>query len=115
MPPLQALLALHGLWCLVFLPLVVGATCVWPTHRLRLVGMRMTLIAAIALAVFVGLQAFIWLPTVPSACRIYLPQRIVFAIATTPEVPLMQSLLASVTCWIAGRRRIVFGLLGGTA
>ena len=105
MPPLQALLALHGLWCLVLFPLVVGAIRCWPTRRLRLVTRFATLVAVIGLAVMIGLQTIIWLPEARSDYRRYLPQRIVFVIATSPEVPLVPSLLAVVACWIAARRR----------
>jgi len=105
MPPLQALLALHGLWCLVFLPLVFGAMRWWPARRLWLGGRQATMVACIGLAALIGWQAITWMPRVPSESRHYLPQRIAFVIATSPEVPLVQSLLAAVACWIAGRRR----------
>src|SRR5260370_3488425 len=106
MPPPQALLALHGLWCLVFLPLVVGAIRFCPARRLRL-GVRLaTWFVVIGLTALIGVQTITWLPAVRSEDRRYLPQRIVYVIATSPELPLVPSLLACAACWIAGSRRV---------
>jgi hypothetical protein len=106
MPPLQALAALHGLWGLVFLPLVIGAIRFWPARRLWLAGQLVTFAAVMGLAVLIGLRTVTWLPKVPSEDRCYLPQRVIFVLATLPEVPLVQTLFAAGVCWIAGRRRI---------
>jgi hypothetical protein len=105
MPPLQAPLALHGLWCLVLLPLVVGAIRWWPARRLWLGARLGTAVAVAGLAVLIGVQTIAWLPTTRGEHRRYLPQRIVYAVATLPEVPLVQSLLACTACWIAARQR----------
>jgi hypothetical protein len=105
MPPLQALLALHGLWCLVLFPLVVAAIRFWPARRLRLATRLATPVAVIVLAVLIGVQMLTWFPSVRSDDRRYLPQRIAYVIATSPEVPIVQSLLALAACWFTGRRR----------
>ena len=104
MPPLQALVALHGLWCLGLLPLVVWAIRFWPARRLWLCGRLLTYIAALGFGVLVGMQLITWLPKVSAAYRQYLPQRVAYMIATSPELPLGQCLLAGVVCWVAGRR-----------
>jgi len=109
MPPLQALAALHGLWCLGFLPLVFWATRSWSARRLRLCGRLSTLAAILGFGVLIGSQIIFWLPHVPSESRQYLPQRVAFTIATSTNVPLVQSLLAGVVCWIVGRRRMTLG------
>src|SRR5260370_35593058 len=99
MPPPQALLALHGLWCLVFLPLVVGAIRFWPARRLRL-GVRLaTWVGVIGLTALIGVQTITWLPAVPSRDRRYLPQRIAYVIAAAPEGPRRPYLLASAAWW----------------
>jgi hypothetical protein len=72
---------------------------------LRLAGKVLTLIALMGVGILIVFQMSMWLPKVPADYRRYLPQRIAFAIATLPEIPLLQSFLAGLVCWIAGRRR----------
>jgi hypothetical protein len=105
MPPLQALVALHGMWCLGLLPLVVWAVRAWPARRLWLCGRLLIMAASLGLGVLVSMQMITWLPTISAAYRPYLLQRVAYVLATSPELPLVPSLLAGVVCLIAGRRR----------
>jgi hypothetical protein len=106
MPPLQALVALHGLWCLGFLPLVVWAIRSWPARRLWFCGQLLTYVAALGFGLLVSIQMSTWFPKVSAEYRQYLPQRVAYVIGTSPELPLGQSLMAGVVCWVAGRRRL---------
>jgi hypothetical protein len=105
MPPLQALLALHGLWCLGLLPCVVWAIRSWPAHRLSLGGKLVSLAAVVGFGVVIGLQAITWLAQAPADLRWYLPQRVAFVIATSPGAPLVPAALAGAVCCFAGLRR----------
>ncbi|MCI0462366.1 MAG: hypothetical protein L0Z62_35895 [Gemmataceae bacterium] len=105
MPPLQALVALHGLWTLVLVPPLVWVSASWSPARLRLLGSAFTLLGVFGLAIVVGQQLLNWLPYVSAEEQRYIPQRIVWAWANATDVPAGQVLLAGVICWLTGKRR----------
>jgi hypothetical protein len=105
MPPLQALVALHGLWVLAFAGLVIWIIKKWPAHRLTVLGLILFFAGLIALASFIGHDLLKWWPTETPTHRKYLIQRALFAVGTTPDIPLIETILAGIALWLAGRRR----------
>lgn len=114
MPPLQALVALHGLWFLVLLPPAVWAARRWPAPRLRLIGSTLVAIGALGLVIVAAREAATWLPSLPDDHARYFPHRIAYVVATLTDVPLTQLALAGIVCWIVGRLRPTPGRLAST-
>src|SRR5258707_1197095 len=88
MPPLQALVALHGLWLLALAPLTVWAVRKWPARRLKIVGCALTALGLAALALLIGYQMSAWYPSVMPSQQKYIGQRILFAVATRMRCPM---------------------------
>jgi hypothetical protein len=70
--------------------------------QLRLVGSASTSAGVVGLLVFIGWDLTRWLGAVPPEFHRYAFQRILFAIGTNPDVPLVQVLVAGAVCWIVG-------------
>lgn len=106
MPPLPALVALHGLWLLLIVPLTVLTLRHASPERLRLLGILLTAIGVTGLGI-VGLrEASSWLPSVPDGDRWFFLHRVLFALfAELTSVPLVPVTVAGLACWFAGRRR----------
>ena len=102
MPPIQALAALHGFWIVVAVPALVMTLRRLAPRQLRLLGLTLTLAGGVGLLVFIVLDLGMWLRTVPPDFRRYSVQRILFAIGTNPDVPLVQVAAAGAFCWIVG-------------
>jgi hypothetical protein len=106
MPPLPALLALHGLWLLLIVPLALLAIRRCSPQRLRLLGTVLTVMGLIGLGILAGQEAVKWLPSVPEDDRPYLFHRVLFVLfAERTDVPLLSATLAGAVCWFVGRRR----------
>jgi hypothetical protein len=105
MPPLQALVALHGLWVLALLTLAAWAVRSWPPRRLRVAGCALIAVGSAALAVVIGRELLTWYPAVTPAQQKYFGQRVLYVIGTNTDLPVVQVLLVGVTLWLAGRRR----------
>ena|SRR5579871_3250001 len=104
MPPLQALLALHGFWLLVLLPLAGWAACRWTVARLRLLGVTLVMGGLLGLLILAAWEAAACLALSPEQPR-YLLQRILNAVAVRTDLPLLELTLAGIVCCVAGRRR----------
>jgi hypothetical protein len=105
MPPVQALAALHGAWFVLLIPPTVWVTRRWPARRLWLTGIILTTSGVTGLATLAGRDLLTWLSWAPPAYQRYFGQRILFAIATATDLPLVQLTVAGMACWIAGKRR----------
>src|SRR5215831_19262269 len=105
MPPLQALVALHGLWVLALLLFVAWAVPKWPLTILRLAGYAATALGVTGLAVLVGRELLTWYPAVTPAQQKYIALRILYVLGTNTDVPVVQVILAGIVLWIAARRR----------
>jgi hypothetical protein len=106
MPPLQALVALHGFWLLLLLPSAVWAACRWSPRRLRLLGSTLVAVGTLGLAIVAIREAATWLPSVPDEQARYLPHRLIFVVASLTDVPLVQLALAGTVCYVVGRLRM---------
>jgi hypothetical protein len=101
-PPIQALAALHGFWIVVAVPALVMTLRRLAPRQLRLLGLTLTLAGGVGLLVFIVLDLGMWLRTVPPDFRRYSVQRILFAIGTSPDFPLLQVVAVGAICWIVG-------------
>ena len=102
MPPVQALAALHGFWIVLAVPALMLAFRRLTPKQLRLLGLALTTAGVVGLLVFVVQDLARWLTTAPPDSRRYSFQRILFAIGTTPDIPLVQVAAAGAVCWIVG-------------
>jgi hypothetical protein len=101
-PPVQALAALHGFWIVAALPALVFVLRRLTSKQLRLLGLVSATAGVVGLLVFIVQDLARWLSTVPPDFRRYSFQRILFAIGTNPDVPLVQVAAAGAVCWIVG-------------
>jgi hypothetical protein len=101
-PPVQALAALHGFWMVVAVAALVLVLGRLTPVQLRLLGAALTAAGVVGLLVFIGWDLTRWLGTVPPDFRRYSFQRILFAVGTSPDVPLVQVAAAGAVCWIVG-------------
>jgi hypothetical protein len=104
-PPVQALAALHGFWLMLAVAALVLALGRLNPGQLRLLGLASTAMASVGLLVFIGWDFTHWLATVPDSHR-YLFQRVLFAIGTNTDIPLIPVAAAGAVCWIVGRLRM---------
>ena len=73
--------------------------------QLGLLGLAVTSAGVVGLLVFVVQDLARWLSAAPPDFRRYSFQRILFAIGTNPDVPLVQVAAAGAVCWIVGMLR----------
>jgi hypothetical protein len=103
-PPLQALAAMHLLWC-VALGAVVSSICKWRPGLLLPLGVVLFIVAAASITAIVGIDLTQWLKSTSEYTRAFWPKRIVYTLATLTDVPLVQSLLAALVCIYFGRQK----------
>jgi hypothetical protein len=82
----------------------------WALRWLRpvplvVLGTGLIALSLFGLATVIGWQLVHWLPEVPQEFRRYFGQRVLFALATLPEAPIVPVGVAGVACWWAGKRR----------
>jgi hypothetical protein len=105
MPPLQALVALHGLWLLVFAALGIWIVRKWPPHRSTILGLVLFFGGLAGLASFIGYDLWKWWPTATAIQRKYVIQRALFVVGTTPDIPLIEATMTGMALWLTGRWR----------
>jgi hypothetical protein len=88
-PPVQALAALHGFWIVVAVGILVLVLRRLTAEQLRLLGTASTSAGVVGLLVFIGWDLTGWLGSIPPDFRRYSFQRILFAIGTNYDVPLV--------------------------
>jgi hypothetical protein len=104
-PPVQALAALHGFSIVAAVGILVLVLHRLTAKQLRLLGSASTSAGVVGLLVFIGWDLTSWLGTVPPDFHRYSFQRVLFAIGTNPDVPLVQFTAAGAICWIVGALR----------
>jgi hypothetical protein len=105
MPPLQALVALHGLWVLVFLPVGIWGAWKWPLVLLQVVGYTLCAAGLVALAMVIRHEMLTWYFAVAPGQRKYFGQRILFVLGTSTDFPVMQALLVGIVLGCVARQR----------
>jgi len=104
-PPLQALAAMHAFWAVTLVPLTAWALPLLSPRNLRVVGAFVVGLGLGVLGIVVVRELVVWLPSVPPEFQRYFPQRLLFVVATTSDVPVVQAMVAGAVCWAVGRRR----------
>jgi hypothetical protein len=105
MPPLQALVALHGLWALALVPPAVWAGRRWPPSRLRFTGYALTAAALLILIWLTGHELATWYRHVSPDEQKYLPQRMLYVLGTSTDLPVVQVFVAGIVLWFGAGRR----------
>lgn len=72
---------------------------------LRRVGNLVLSAGTMALGMVAIREAIVWLPSVPSECRSYYPQRVLFSLAVMTDWPIVQAAALGAICRYASRRK----------
>lgn len=94
-PPTEALVACHGFWCVLGLPIVAIATTRLPTDqlpRLAAVLLGLGILGVVAIGAW---EAAVWLPQAAEHQRGYFAQRWMFSIVTRIDLPIFEMFLAA--------------------
>jgi len=102
-PRAEDLLACHMFWFVFFCaPLYVFLHC--QSEVCKRAGQVMTGAGSLLLAGVILYELFTWLPSVDSSMYGYLPQRLLYSIATFVELPILQLLSFGILCLIISSR-----------
>jgi hypothetical protein len=104
MPPLQALVALHGLWALVLFLFAVWAVRKWPPLYLALAGPVVTVLGLMGLLVLIKGEVLTWYVDVSPDQQKYIGQRLLFVLGTKTDLPVVQVILVGIALSFAARR-----------
>ena len=105
MPPLQALVALHGFWFMLAGAAVLLAVKRSSPHMLLLGGRAAAAVGLLGLFVLVGHDLVTWLGESPAEFRVYAFQRMVFCLGTNTDMPLLPLAMAGAVCWLIGKNQ----------
>jgi hypothetical protein len=105
MPPLQALVALHGLCAVALFAIFLWVVRKWPTACLALAGCVLATLGAAGLAVIIGTELLTWYPPASPTQRQYVAQRVLYVLATNTNLPAVQLTLAGLALLLTARRR----------
>ncbi|MBI3408397.1 MAG: hypothetical protein HY040_08575 [Planctomycetes bacterium] len=105
LPPLQALVAMHGLWILVLLPFVAWAARTWRPIAIRIAGYSLLGLGILAIAGQCVHELLTWYMDVPADLRRYIWQRMAYALACNTDLPAVQMLVAGVVLLFVARKR----------
>jgi hypothetical protein len=105
MPPLQALVALHGLWAVALFAIFLWAVRKWPTACLVLAGCALATIGAAGLAVIIGTEWLTWYAPASPTQQQYVAQRILYVLGTNTDLPAAQLTLVGLALLLTARRR----------
>ena len=77
----------------------------WPPRRLALAAYAVTALGLTGLVLLVGHELVTWYPAVTPAQQKYIAHRILYALVTNTDLPVVQVILAGIALWLAARRR----------
>jgi hypothetical protein len=106
-PPTQAVAAMHAFWFVLILPVAVVLYCRLTPPALRRIGVALTGAGVVTLIAIMGWQAHAWWSPTDDWLRPHFVERALFSVATLVDVPVVQTMLAGMVCWLAslGRHR----------
>src|SRR5262245_53731775 len=104
LPPLQALVAMHGFWIVVVAPPTAWAIRTYQPRARRVIGFSLMALGALGIGIVVAWESWTWTHRYGAAWRNYLPQRLLAATITTTDAPLLEILAAGIAVSIAARR-----------
>jgi hypothetical protein len=104
-PPIQALVALHLFWVVLFAPPIVWACRTCQPLTLRRLGGLLTTLGLLGVALVAAREAVTWYPHMPAEYRRYFGRRVVYALAMLTDLPVVQLIMAGAVCRVAARRK----------
>jgi hypothetical protein len=114
-PPFQALAALHGMWIVALAPPLIWLCRRLSPHAVIGLGRFFLALALLGFGAVALHEAATWLPSVLETDRRYFGWRIVYALGTHTELPVVQAALAGICCVAMGHRRLARRALPGVA
>lgn len=103
-PKLQALVACHTAWIVLLVPLAILARINLPTKMSRWIGAAAAIAGVFGCIAIVLYQTYSWFPQAGDWQRPFLPQRCLFVIVTSIDIPIAQLLAIGSVLWLAGCR-----------
>ncbi len=104
-PPVPVLVAWHGFWLVLLIPMVGLLTPLLSDNKLRVLGLLLVSVGILALAGVFFFEVRTWLPSIPEGQPAYFVRRYMFAVATLVDMPIIPVTLAGVLAWAAGSFR----------
>jgi hypothetical protein len=105
LPPLQALVAMHGFWLMLFLLPTTWLLASVSPSRLCLAGAGAFWIGMIGLIIVAGRGLTTWLDMAAEMPR-YVGHRLLYSVVIATDLPFGQLALAGVASWLVGRQRM---------
>ena len=105
LPPLQALVAMHGFWLMLMVPPTAWLLGHVSPGRLCLAGATAFWVGAFGLAVVMGRGLLGWLDAT-GGLHHYAIQRMLYVAVTATDLPFGQAALMGIVLWLTGRRRM---------
>lgn len=113
LPPRQALVAMHLLWLVLFVPpAVVAGLRLSPVAAIRL-GLLVAMGSAVVAVCVVGLDVARWLSLTTAEFHGYAGRHALYSLAVHTDVPMAQAVLAGLLCWGVASRSDRRPALGG--
>lgn len=104
LPPVQAMMAMHGFWILVIVPPTAWAIRTQQPRARKTIGLSLTAVAAIGIGFVLAWESWTWTQRYGAGWGNLLSQRLLVAAVTTTDVPLLQILAAGIVLSVTGRR-----------
>jgi hypothetical protein len=105
LPPLQALAAMHLFWIFLLAPLLIWGLYNWSPRGRWWAGVLFLAIGLAGIGIVFIRESATWLLSVPPDYRKYLPQRLVFSLATLSDWPLVQVTIVGAVWRFSARNR----------
>jgi hypothetical protein len=102
-PPVAALAAMHLFWCVVF-SAGIHTVCSWRPGLLRPLGIVLVFAATATATALIGQDLNRWFNQFPEEYHAFWLRRVGYILATSTDIPLVQSFAAGVVCLILARR-----------
>ena len=103
-PPVPVLLACHGFWLVLMGPPAVLAAVRLPGVWVRRLGIALVSAGLYGLIAVAAWEAATWFPQASPWQRHYFGQRLLFAIVTLVDAPILESLLVGTVLYLASRK-----------
>jgi hypothetical protein len=104
LPPLQAVAAMHGFWVLVVVPPAVWAIRTCPPGTVKAIGLSLLTLGALGIGGVLAWESWTWTHRGSARWTEYLPQRVLAAMITITDFPLLQVFGAGVALRLTVRR-----------
>lgn len=103
-PPASVLLACHGFWLVLLSPPAILAALLLRMKRVRHLGIGLLSLGLCGLVAVAAWEAATWFPLASSWQRQFVIPRLLFALVTIVDAPILQSLVIGTGLWMVARR-----------